>query len=230
MTTKTDAPKKSRAHTIYRKSDGTRIPGTTTIINLLDDGKSGAFAHVAWKYGMEGINYKEVWGKKRDTGTLCHYYIECKNKGTELDAAYLEEFSKDVIGKAETGFLGYLDWERINVKQILGAEIQLVDEELGYGGTIDIPYINMQNKVVLGDYKTGKVYDTTRLQIAAYENLWQVNRKEPLEGKQIIQIDSENGLITAIPIGDLTREFEMFKHLLAIYNLQKQLRKEGEGV
>ena len=226
MAVKTEAPKKSRTHTIYKKVDGTKVPGVTTVIGLYDDGKSGAFAHAAWKLGIAGIDYKEVWGKKRDTGTLCHYYIECDNKENEPDKAYLEEFPQDIIDKAETGFLGYLDWTKANVKQVLGSEVQLVDNELGYGGTIDMPYVNTQNKVILGDYKTGKIYDTARLQIAAYENLWLVNNREPLQGKQIIQINSDDGLITAIPIGDLTREFELFKHLLAIYNLQKELRRE----
>ena len=214
---------KTKAHGKYRNKLGEIVPGVTTIVGLYDDGKSGALAHAAWKIGIEGNDYREVWNKKRDAGTLCHYFIDCDNKGIELDKEYVNEFPQDVIGKAETGFLGYLDWKKLNVSEVLASEIPLVDEELGYGGMLDMPYINKQGKFIIADHKTGRVYDSMKIQFAAYGNLWLVNKGNLPDGKEILQIDNEEGLVTVIPIGDSTLYFELFKHLLRVYQIQKEV-------
>ncbi len=244
---KNEKASKSKAHIRYFKSDGiTPVPGTTTITGQLDEGKSGGMAYRAWEFGMKGLDYKVEWAKKTDSGSLCHYLVDCDNKNIQADQDHVDEFSKVVIEKAETGMLGWLDYKKEHISEIIASELPLVDDFLGFGGMVDTIARDKQGRLGLIDIKTGKVYESTKYQIAPYEYLWNtrtieqirmiveerggiLNLKvmEKIEWKTVVQIDKDTGLITPIPYEDLSAPLEIFKHLLAIYYLKKKPSKKA---
>lgn len=210
----------TRAHVRYKLADGkTQVPGVTTIVGMLD--KSGPLMAWAWKLGMAGQDYKKVRDKAADAGTLTHYFCECDSKGIKTDTEYVNSFSKENIDKAETGFLAYLEWKLHNIDTILHSEYQSVHEELKYGGTIDCIAKLKSGKVALIDYKTGGVYSETSIQIAAYRELSPI----AIDEQMILQINKEDGSFIVHKLGNLDRYFEMFKHLLAVYYLQKETKQ-----
>lgn len=217
---------KTTAHQTYKNNLGERLPSVSSIVALLDDDKSGAMAHVAWKYGIEGKDYREIWAKKRDAGTLCHYYIDCWNLHVAPDIDYVNEFSERVIFKAHNGFASYVEWAELNVAEVIASEGSFVDEDMGYGGTIDMVYRSTDKQIVLTDHKTGRIYSTSRIQVAAYDHLWAVNRKQQIDSRIILQIDNDDAMVSVIRLPDLAPYFRIFEHLLNIYRLQKQLRGE----
>ena len=58
----------------YKDSKGTRLPGTTTIINRFKE--SGGLIHWAWTVGRDGGDYRKARDKAADAGTIAHDMIE----------------------------------------------------------------------------------------------------------------------------------------------------------
>ena len=58
----------------YRDSKGTRLPGTTTIINRYKD--AGGLIHWAWDQGRQGLDFRQTRDKAAEAGTITHDMIE----------------------------------------------------------------------------------------------------------------------------------------------------------
>ena len=86
-----------KEHQKYFLSDGTQVPGGSTISKIGDD--AGALIHWAWKLGCEGKNYRDVSKEACDIGTLAHFYIECflNNQVADLSDYTQEERDKALV-------------------------------------------------------------------------------------------------------------------------------------
>jgi hypothetical protein len=60
-------------HQKYFLSDGTQVPGGSTICKIGDD--PSALIHWAWKLGSEGKDYRKERDKAADIGTIAHFLI-----------------------------------------------------------------------------------------------------------------------------------------------------------
>ena len=98
----------------YKLKDGTRIPGTTTPIGDLGWNKN-QLMYWSWQQGQDGKNFRDTSQKAMDAGTLGHYLIESDIKQIKPD---LSIYSQDLIDKAETCYLNFLQWKE-SVKFIL---------------------------------------------------------------------------------------------------------------
>ncbi len=79
---------------------------------------------------------------------------------------------------------------------------------------------------VLVDFKTGKaIYSEYFYQLAAYENLL-VEAGHRFDKTMVLRIgrDEAEGFEVR-DIGNLDKHFEVFKHCLAVYKLQGELRR-----
>lgn len=65
----------------YHLKDGTRVPGTTTIIGRFKE--SGGLIWWAWDLGMKGLDYRDVRDKAADAGTLVHAMVEAHAAGED---------------------------------------------------------------------------------------------------------------------------------------------------
>ena len=211
-----DAPKKARGHTVYKLSDGSKVPGVTTVLGVLNKP-----ALVVWanRLGLQGIDSSKYRDEMADIGTLAHQMIVDYFKGEETDTA---EYSKSQIELAENCLLSFWEWEKGHKIEIIMAEAQLISTEYGYGGTIDC-FCNLDGQPTLLDFKTGKaIYPEFFYQLAAYEQLL-TEAGKLIEVTRILRIgrDADEGFEER-SVGNLDKQFEIFKHCLAIYNLKKE--------
>jgi len=207
---------KTKIHQRYNLKDGTRVPGTTTIIGILD---KPALLYWAWNLGKEGIDFRKARDKAADIGTIAHYLVECDIKNEKPD---LSEYAPADVDKAENAFLAWLDFRKAHKIAPLKSELQLVSEKYRYGGTIDI-YAVMDEVPTLIDLKTSSgIYPEMRLQLAAYDNLLHENNYE-VKQQYIVRIDKSGDEFDVRRMNDLSKEWEMFKVLIPVYELKKEI-------
>lgn len=215
-----DVPKKSKAHIIYKLPDGTKVPGVTTVLGILNKP-----ALVIWanKLGLQGIDSSKYRDDKADIGTLAHQMILDYFNKRETDTL---DYSKNQIDQSETCLLKFWEWEKAHKIEVIMAEVPLVSIEYGYGGTIDC-FCNLNGQLTLLDFKTGKaIYPEMLYQLAAYEQLLNEAGKI-IESVKLLRIGrDENEGFEERTVGKLDKHLEIFYHCLGIYNLQKEISKE----
>ncbi len=213
---------KTKAHQIYRLKDGTRVPGASTIANMLS--KGDALLQWAYNLGLKGEDYKAVRDNAGASGTLAHDMILCHLKNEKVDTS---DYSKNQIDKAENSFLSYLEWEKGHKIEPILLETPLTSERYWYGGTPDnIP--RLDNEIVLMDYKSGGVYFESFIQGSGYWQLAIENNIAILEKLIILGIPRTEDekftekIYTRQQIGDIG--IPIFLKLLEIYYLEKEIR------
>ena len=207
----------SKAHTVYKLADGTRVPGATTITGLLNKPHLVRWAN---KLGLEGIDSSKYTDEAAAVGTLAHALVQAHLQGDTLDTSM---YSPQQVDLAENAVLSYLEWEsRHKIEPIL-LEKPMVSEKLRYGGTLDC-YCMLDDVPTLSDFKTGKaIYDEYFVQTAGYKNLL-MELNLPVERVKILRIgrDETEGFEER-DIADTRQYFEIFKNLLNVYYLKKSL-------
>jgi hypothetical protein len=213
-----DSP--TAAHQRYRNKNGSIVPGVTTVIGLL---AKPALVGWAWKLGMSGEDMNKVRDMACDIGTATHYIIvECRLLGKEPDLQHFTPYVVEAAKKMEPAFLKYL---KDHPSKLVASEKQLVSERWQYGGALDWVCIPKETGLVtLRDIKTSKgIYDEYKIQLAAYQEMWNENYPDnPIQAVEAIHLDKTDGTCTVHPFGNLSTEFEIFKHLRAVYMLQKK--------
>ncbi|HEY4711433.1 MAG TPA: PD-(D/E)XK nuclease family protein, partial [Dehalococcoidia bacterium] len=179
----------------------------------------------AWQCGVKGLDYKAVRDDAASVGTLAHFLIMCHLRDEKPDTS---EYSAQDIDRAENCLIKYWDWEKDNpIKPIL-VEAPLVSEVYGFGGTIDCLAEDSHNDLVLIDHKTGKaIYPEMFYQLAAYAQL--LREQEPkwvIKSARILRIgrDENEGFEEQV-VYNWGKAFELFKHCLAVYKLQGEIRR-----
>ncbi len=213
-----DAPSKSKTHTVYKLENGTRVPGVTTVLGVLN---KPALVNWANKLGLQGIEVGKYVDDKADIGTLAHQMILDYFNGTETDTS---EYSRDQIEQAENCLLSFWAWEKLNQLDVIKAEVPLVSQKYRYGGTIDC-YCVLNGKRTLLDFKTGKaIYPEMFYQLAAYAQLL-ADHDMVTERWQILRIgrDANEGF-EARHVDDIHKYWQMYHLCLQIYNLKKEIK------
>ena len=210
---------KTKQHTIYKDSLGKRVPGASTIAKMLDKPKL-----YNWYYecGIKGDDPNAKRDNAGDIGTIAHAMIMCHLKGWELDKSNLVP---ENISIAENCVLSYFEWEKGRIIEPICIEGIFVEDNLKYGGTVDL-YAKLDGVPTLIDFKTGKgIFDEHEYQCAGYRNLLEVNG-HPVERVIILNIPKGEGMsFQTKPFTDMSVQFDIFKHMLAIYGLKKRMGK-----
>jgi len=214
---------KEKAHTIYKLSDGTKVPSVTTIISLLN---KPALIPWANQLGLQGIDVVKYVDKLAEVGTLAHQMILDYFKKVKTDTS---EYSQETIDKAENSFLSFLEWAKNKKIEPILVEQSVVSEEHGFGGTFDF-YGIVDKRFTLIDFKTGSgIYPEYSYQLAAYKTLLEYDYETPYKVKQamILRIPRTEDEKFEIKVWtNLDISWNIFLHLLEIYKLKKEL--EGE--
>jgi len=209
---------KSKAHIVYKTADGKRVPGTTTITGLLAKPFLIPWAN---KLGLEGIDSTKYRDEAAEVGTLAHKMIECYLSGEALDE---KEYSATDWDLAINAVLKFYEWEKQNDIRVVESELPLVSEINLYGGTIDC-ICELDGKLVMLDFKTSKaIYDENFVQLAAYRELAKEHGYD-IEECRVLRIgrDETEGFEERV-IKDTAKYYSIFRHLLGIYNLKKELK------
>jgi hypothetical protein len=216
----------------YFLKDGTKVPGTTTVIGRFKE--SGGLMFWAFKQGQSGAAklYDEA-EKAADIGTCAHGMVERHINGVPPEE--IEIYAQDTLidsgmcDKARTAFGAYLAWaENFKVK-IIEQEILLVSETYAYGGTPDAIGL-IGNQLVLLDWKTSNaVYSDYLIQLAAYGNLWNENRPDtPITGGyHLLRFSKESGDFAHHYYASLDDEWEQFKDFRRCYERDKAIKKRA---
>ena len=216
----TEKLKNTKAHQVYRLSDGTVAPGVTTVLNIL---AKPALVPWANRLGLEGIDVRSYVDKLASIGTLAHYMVECDLKDEEPD---LSAYSPEEINLAENCLIKYWGWKEKNKPKPILIEAQLVSNKWRFGGTIDL-YCEIDNELWLVDLKTGKaIYPEMITQLSAYTMLLKENGY-PTKKVQILRIgrsEDEGFEVNEKSLTQLKPHWEKFKHCLEIYRLDKEIR------
>ena len=207
----------SKAHVVYKLQNGKKVPGTTTILSILN---KPALVHWAWDLGMNGIDYRTYRDTTARIGTLAHYFVQCDMTGIEPDTS---EYSPLEIDQAENSLLSYYEWRKGKNITAIENELPLVSEKFEYGGTIDI-LAEIDGELWLIDVKTGKAIYTEMLhQFAAYRQLLNENGYDVQKAKILRIGRDETEGFEERTITDFSKHWELFYHCLQIYKIQKEI-------
>ena len=209
----------------YRTADGTKVPGVTTILNATIP--KPALVGWAYKRGKEGLDLYESRDSAADAGTLCHAMIQAHMTGNRPESAVSGQ-SVDVVSRAETAFLNWLDWAKGVQLEPVAIERELVSEEMTCGGTPDLIARVNGGPLALVDWKSGSgVYLEALVQVAAYRLIWEeTHPDQPIRGGfYILRVDKETGDWTFKRFEQLEDAEALFPMLRAAYELQQRLQK-----
>ena len=204
----------------YRLKDGTKVPGSTTICKLLDKPYLIKWAN---NMGLKGINTDEYVEKTARIGTLIHMMIYSHITKTEI---VLDEYSDEEITQAEKCLYKYLDWEKQHNIELIFAETPLISEKYKFVGIVDC-YCMLDGKYTIIDFKSSKQISKDQiLQVSSYIPLLE-EHNYPVDQILLLTIGKDEStpfgyeLINKYNTGDY---FEIFKCLLNIYWLKKQMK------
>ncbi len=212
----------------YFLRDGTRVPGTTTIIGRFKD--SGALIRWAWQRGRDGKELYDERDRACDIGTAAHAMVESSIKGMDPNGCpEIATLDADGQQKARNAFGMYLEWASMSNLEIVEQEMQLVSEVHRFGGTPDA--IGMVNgKLCLVDWKTSNgVFSDYLLQLAAYRLLWEENHPDlPLIGGfHLCRFSKEHGDFAHHYYSELEDALRMFLNLRNAYQFDAALKKRA---
>jgi len=213
-----------KEHQKYFLSDGTQVPGGSTISKIGDD--AGALIHWAWKLGCEGKNYRDVSKEACDIGTLAHFYVEAFLNGFVAD---LSDYTQKERDKALVCYHKFLEWWETQDLQVVATEIQLVNEAYRYGGTIDLIAKRKNGDHVLLDFKTSKkISESYWRQCAGYAQIYNVVTPfHHIQDHAIVRIGKEEeGDFEVVWREDLSKEWVVFQKQVDLYWAMKAAKPE----
>jgi len=207
----------------YRTKKGGRVSGVTTIISGNLAWNKQALMYWAWNEGKEGRDFRKTRDAAADVGMIAHAMVEGDLKGKPYKPAV--GIDKSIIDKAENAYLAYLEFKDVVGLKMIESEKSMVSEEFKFGGTIDIAAIKKVTAII--DLKTSKqIYADHKIQISAYGKLWNENIPEnPIQAYYILKLGKEDGSFSYhyFPPDALEKEWMVFKALLILHNLKKQI-------
>jgi hypothetical protein len=222
---------KTKAHTRYKNVEGKVVPSVTTIIGGNLGWNKGALIGWSRKMALQGIDPNKERDEAADIGTLAHALME---EHITLTAPHLEPVlvDKDLyspvnLAKAEVAFLAFLSWvEQYNVDLTdprVQSEVRLVSEWLQYGGTLDL-IAPVDDILSLVDFKsTNALYAEHRIQLAAYEWLYEETYGEMIP-THLLQVSKDEGDFHHHSFADLSNEMEIFRLLARLHQLHKVVK------
>lgn len=216
----------------YHTEDKERAPGTTGIIGRFKD--SGALIQWGYKTGREHerlaqqgkdapTRLYQVTEEAADIGTMAHDLVEKFLHGEPMEV----EGDPERVKKAHKAFGAFDRWFQQSSIQITETEMQLVSEQYRYGGTPDAIGV-IDNLPVLLDWKTSKrVYPDHLIQLAAYGHLLKECRGIDVQEYHLLRFDKTTGDFAHHSYTDLTNEWEAFKLMRRLYDLDKLIKERA---
>lgn len=217
----------------YTLPDGTKVPGTTTVIGRFKD--SGGLMLWAFNQGKSGAaKLYDAAEKAADIGTLAHSMVEAHINGTDPEAVLIDKPDAD---KARNAYEQFVKWEsQTNIKFLSKfQEIQLVSLEYKFGGTPDA-IGEIDGRIALLDWKTSNgVYSDYLIQLAAYAHLIQygvrMDTGEPLsltpQEFHLLRFSKDFPDFEHRSFGELDQAWEQFKLFRSAYDNDKSLKKRA---
>lgn len=196
-----------------------RYPSVTTISGMLDKPFLVKWAN---NLGKKNIDVTEYVANQAKKGTLIHTIVESH---VTKEGIYLDKYTEEEISNASNIFYNnYMNWENKHTFEFIFSEKYLVSNNYRFGGKVDI-YCILDGKYTVIDLKTSKsVNEEQILQVSAYKPLLEENNYK-VDQILILNLKKEIGEaeIRFISEEEQYNYFEIFKHLLSIYFIKKEI-------
>jgi hypothetical protein len=167
------------AESTHRYTDprtGERVTSVTSVVGTFDSGdKLAAGAGAAIKLERAGLDYRQEWDKKRDTGTRVHEYLDLWLNGKMADVRADDDLHMDsFVAWCKTTQPEWLMTERAGVGSVEcpagPCGVCKGIGRLGFGGRFDGIGL-WDDTYYLGDFKSGRAYrPELTIQLAGYAN------------------------------------------------------------
>lgn len=215
------AAKTSRQHTVYKNSEGKRVPGVTTILGVMDKP-----ALVSWanKLGLEGIESSKYVDALARIGTLAHYIIECYLNKELVDYG---DYTENEKRTAENSVLKFFTWLESNKFEVIQTEMKLVSDKMNYGGSIDA-YGILNGIYTCLDFKTCKAcYPEHHTQVVAYSMLLKEagHRVDQIKILRIGRDEAEG--FEEVTVGRIETHEKRFFTCQQLYEVNKELNRKA---
>ncbi len=200
----------------YVNLKGEKLSGVTTIIGSNLGWSKGALMYWSWDMGKQGKDFRQERDIAGNAGTIAHALIEADLKKKEIDTS---KYPKELLDKAETAYLNFLEWKERNHVKPIAIEPHLISEKYQFGATPD--YIGLINdRPSLLDWKSGGVYEDHLIQVAAYKVAWEENHFDYLldGGFNLIRFSKEEAAFDHKFRQSLPEAWEVFLNVLNIHN------------
>ena len=209
-----------KGHKRYRLGDGQIIPGVTTIV-----GQLAKPALILWanRLGLDGIDSAKFVDDTAEIGVLAHSQITDGLQGRETDFSSYDQNQRDA---AAWCVRSWDTWCRGRKIEPILVEAPLVSEQNRYGGTLDL-YAAVDGIETLIDLKsTNDIWPEHYVQVSAYRQLL-IEAGHTVDAVRILNIPRSKTAIfrevVLYPEG-IDMNFEIFKHLLLVYQIRKELK------
>ena len=176
--------------------------------------------------GLDGVPLDEARKKATGVGTIVHAIIEADARGLPApDHSALEQTERDQVDQA---MHAWRRWRERYKFEVLAAECSLTDDELIYGGTLDMAWV--EGHVSLVDWKAANgLYPENLCQLSGYGHLW--NKHNPdkrIEEFHIIRLGKEDASFHhhSWPAVSLQPAWQAFVHCRRLYDLDRELRRK----
>lgn len=226
--------------------NGEEFPSATTVLSLLDDGKSGALMGWAKKISIqnmvdalkthlnqnititeETLDWLAQEAKREperlkemaaNIGSQCHNSIDAFIKN-ELD------YEKYLIDdEAKNAFNSFISWiKKQDIEFVLG-DTPVVSTEYKVGGRLDaIGKLKGNNKLILFDWKTSNsIRNSYAYQCGIYLLCFQETFGKKIDYAYIVRFGKEQKENIEIKEIDIKKALAAAKALLKLYNLNKE--------
>lgn len=220
----TTYPTRAKQHTVYKLTDGTRVPGVTTVLGILAKPQLVKWAN---NLGLQGIDSSTYVDELSRVGTLAHALIVADLLGTTPDT---RDFTPAQQDQAAESIKSWLAWRAKRSIEVIACESPLVSERHRYGGTLDL-FAYIDGVATIADLKTAKaIYPEHKTQVTAYRMLAAENINSGLawpypQAVKIIRVGREEGEgFEECTVDGLDTRWNFFLACLEVYNLQKALK------
>lgn len=206
----------------YYLKDGTKVPGTTTIIGRWKE--SGGLLQWAFQCGKSGqATLYEKRDEAADIGTIAHGLADAWLRQKEYE---YPPCTAEMRAKAQQAFDMFRQWLDQQRAEAIPCEESMVSEKYRFGGTPDILLRNVTLR--MSDIKTSNaIYRDYLVQVAAYGLLWDENHPDdPITGGyDVLRFAKDFPDFEHRHFGDLNEARELFLLLRPAYDLDLQLKK-----
>jgi len=220
----------------YGKANGKKRPGVTTVLgNLGWNTRSLMYwaAKIAYSQGLDNrrlmdgrpdLGFDRVRKDSASAGTMAHAMISEALGGEKADVP--EDVSPEILANATAAYELFQAWRFAHDCEVLATELALVDEPMGFGGTIDLVG-RVDGVVTLLDVKTGSgVHDEVVLQMAAYRHLWDLHKPDlKISACSILHFPQDGSGFNVVPVTmeQLDAATPAFVGLLWIHQNKKRI-------
>jgi hypothetical protein len=209
----------------YKLRDGSRVPGTTTIISTSLGWNREALLWWANQEGLAGRDYRKSREAAADAGTLAHAMVEASIK--DVPVVIPPTMDPEQVKLARLSFSAFEEWFQGSHIELVETEMHLVSQQHRFGGTPDAVG-RLKGQLCLLDWKTSKgIYPEYVIQLAAYQKLWDECRDEQITGGiHCLRFDKTTGGFSHSwwPSEALRPAWDAFLHLRELYDLQKAMK------